>query len=736
MTVAPRPGIAQNGSNLPSSTEPSLETDRSPLEILQEGDAGQELLNQAASRLVAAHDPATRPQIVRLLAGGSSGTKLALAQALGLIGWPEEGFLGPLISMLRGRDVADASAAALALSQYQGNKAVLQELIAQSRPERPDVRPSVIRALGTFLDKPAAETLISLMERDPDDAIREAAGDALIEMTGLAGLDHNAAMWAQWWDRNGNLPDDQFRGAVITSRGQAFEGEFGQHQLLETAADELLRADFWNAVPDKDKGETLAKKRASILLSYLRSPAPEIRALGAELVYASASSTGAAPAGSIELTRLLLEDASPEVRAAAAKALSADVNSAAALVAQLAREQDDLVRVRLIQSLAPFHDLQAITQMLKLLGPGVSDPVRIAAAEAIREGSDELSKDEALKAQAIAALKGAMQGTDVPGKERVRAAIVGALAAIRDNSMADFFRGLLAGDEPVAVRASALIGLGNLPDSAPYAAEIVRHLDDNDSPQMRLAAITALRQPPAPLPIAYVSKLLSMMFEDSNDQVRAAAWDELQHWAQLPQIDETALSAMADGLKTQPAKELVIRQRLTQRLAEDVKNGGGEAGHPAAQELAEQRQTVGDLLMNPAVDRPLAAAEAYRAALDYWSSNQGSPNVISSLCGDIVNAYLEARHWDDAASFAAGIVKKYGKDPNLMVTSQTVARQFVAAAGNLEESTDPNAYSDAMALFDAVAKMDPPLPPDYPDQLASRRAAIEAKHAASSKPSQ
>ena len=64
-----------------------------------------------------------------------------------------------------------------------------------------------------------------------------------------------------------------------------------------------------------------------------------------------------------------------------------------------------------------------------------------------------------------------------------------------------------------------------------------------------------------------------MMNRDGNDQVRAAAWDELQFWAQSPAMDEIGLSTLADGLKPQPANELLIRKKLCNRLAIDVKNG-------------------------------------------------------------------------------------------------------------------------------------------------------------------
>ena len=246
-------------------------------------------------------------------------------------------------------------------------------------------------------------------------------------------------------------------------------------------------------------GMPLPTNGPRILLSYLQSSAPEIRAIGAELVYSSASETGRPPQGTIQQTRLLLGDPSAEVRAAAATALSADVQSAPDLINQLAREPDDLVRVRLITSLSPFNDVHAIALMLKLVGKGNSNSVRIAAANGIRDGSDIINKDQATKGQAMQALQDALEGTDIPDQQHVREAIVGALAVIHDDSLADRFRHLLSQDELPGVRANALVGLGNLPHSAPFAAEIARHLDDDDF-QMRLAAIQALRHPASPFP--------------------------------------------------------------------------------------------------------------------------------------------------------------------------------------------------------------------------------------------
>jgi HEAT repeat protein len=718
-----------SAQTLPTAADSTAESpSQDPASILRNDDPAipQNVRDLAALRLVSRQSPDAHAAIVDLLTRGTPAARLAVARALASLAWPDADFIAPLTTLLRGRDQASVAAAAQALAQYKDNGDILQELISQARSDRPlNIRLPVIRALGAFSQKPAAQILIDLQQHDEDYQVEAAAGDALMEMTGLSSFDHDPERWAQWWQQNQGLSDTDFRVGIIRGRGEAFQTQVQQHKTLQNAADQLLTDNFWHAP---------AADRTEILLSYLRSPAPEIRSLGADLVYSSATANGAPP-GTIRQTRLLLSDPSPDVRAAAATALSADVDSAADLVAQLAREQDDVVRVRLINSLAPFQNLRAIEQMLKLVAIGPSASVRIAAADGIRQGADIIDKDPPLQAKAIDVLKAALHDTDVPGQQNLREAVVGALAAMRDSSLSNIFRQLLAPNEALGVRGKALIGLGSLPDPSPYAAEIARNLDDEE-PDMRLAVIEALGLAPKPMALPYINKLLDRVVQDGNDQVRAAAWEVLQNWAQSPAIDESSLAAMADGLAHDPNKALFVREKLRDRLAQDAQSAPDEAKRrSAAQDCALQEQDIGDLLMDPAINHPAQAADQYRAALDYWKANNGAVDVVNRLCRAVVRSLLAAKHWDDAASFASTVIKDWGNDPNLKVTSQTVAREFVAAAGNLAESDDPNAYGDATELFEAVAKMNPPLSSDATDELASEHSAIEAKHAASSKPS-
>jgi HEAT repeat protein len=705
------------------TTGPSPASD--PLSILSNPDPSisQDWRELAAIRLVASRNPADVPRIVDFLNNGPPPARLAVAKALGSVGWPRPEFVDSLSTILLGRDSASVAAAAQALTHYPDNPGIVDELIGQAKSDRPaDVRIPVVRALGFIVQKQSAQTLVDLLQRDEDEGIRAAAGDALIDMTGLRSLDHNAQKWAQWYTIIANLSDADASAAIMHTHGEAYQTELNRNKELQNAAAELLENDYWQAsVAD----------RTGILMSYLHSAAPEIRDLGAQLVFLSASANGAPP-GTLQETRSLLTDPSAEVRGAAAKALSYDVNSAADLAAQLSRETDDLVRVQIIQSVAQFQDPRAVAEMLKLLGSDQSLSVRVAAADGIAESGPVFSRDAALKARAIDLLKSALADTDVPGSPGLRQAIVGALAAMRDNSLSGLFLQLVGPTESQEVREKALRGLGNLPDPTPGDSEIPKNFDDA-VPNTRLAAVQAIGLRATPPSWLIMGDVLRLSNEDASPSVRAEAWNDIQAWVQSPDIDEADLPVLADGLKTahELDRELVVREKLRDRLMQDAQNApAGPQRLKIEQDVALQQQNIGDLLMDPSINDPSNAAGQYQAAFAFWKANNGAPGVINTLSGDITRSLLGGKRWDDAAKFASGVIKEFGSNPQLEFMSQTVATEFVIAAQKLADSNDPSANSDATALFAAVNQMNPPLPSDILDQLNSRQAVIRQKHAA------
>ncbi len=221
-TILPCAAAAQSIPNSPNpSIIPSPESPpEDPQTILQSADASQTARDMAAIRLIASRDPAVRPVVLDILTNGPTSAKVAVSRALASVGWPNQDFITPLVSLLAGRDPVPAAAAALALGQYTDNPQVLQALRVQAMSDRADIRQPVIHALGAFIQKPAAETLLYILQHDDSDPIREAAGNALIQMTGRSDLDHNSSLWSDWWEKNGSLPDDKFHDTIIAGRAQ------------------------------------------------------------------------------------------------------------------------------------------------------------------------------------------------------------------------------------------------------------------------------------------------------------------------------------------------------------------------------------------------------------------------------------------------------------------------------------------------------------------------------------
>jgi hypothetical protein len=103
-----------------------------------------------------------------------------------------------------------------------------------------DVRVPVIMAIGTFNQKLAAQALIELQQRTDSDAVERAAGDALMEMTGLDDLGHDVQAWKQWWDKNNTLPEADFEAEIGKHRAEAFEPQVDKENQLESNVTDLL----------------------------------------------------------------------------------------------------------------------------------------------------------------------------------------------------------------------------------------------------------------------------------------------------------------------------------------------------------------------------------------------------------------------------------------------------------------------------------------------------------------
>jgi hypothetical protein len=301
------------------------------------------------------------------------------------------------------------------------------------------------------------------------------------------------------------------------------------------------------------------------------------------------------------------------------------------------------------------------------------------------------------------------------------------MAVIDDPRFLQTFQQIISNQvESETARVNGFLGLGNLKD--PNTGDQIQSYLNDDNAAIRRAAVQALGTVPQAI---YIGKLLDRMQNDRDQPVREQAWEALQSW--MTQIDEADLANLADELKQHDAaKQLMALQVLRDRLIKDVQTMTGAQKQKKEEELAAQEQNIGDVLMGlkqPPPPDPANAAEAatqYQAALDYWKANNGKANVIDALCADVVRAHLAAKQWDEAAKFASATIAEY-KDPLTKFIQEDVSKEFQLTAEELRDSTAADAASDADALFAAIAKMAPPLPDSFQQQLADIKQVIQNK---------
>jgi HEAT repeat protein len=156
--------------------------------------------DEAALRLVRRNSPEARLELRRVLTSiGDRGGQLAVAKALATDVAPDPSFIDPLFALI-GTDRALTDAAAQALGAYKNDAGVLDRLLrlATDRAQA-DARPAAMRALGCMVEKRAAAMLVQILgdEREPD-AVRNAAADSLVAMTGLSANRRDPLLWQRW----------------------------------------------------------------------------------------------------------------------------------------------------------------------------------------------------------------------------------------------------------------------------------------------------------------------------------------------------------------------------------------------------------------------------------------------------------------------------------------------------------------------------------------------------------
>ncbi len=276
--------------------------------ILNDESASQTKRDEAARRLVSRQSPEARAVLQNTLVDvGNRGGQLAVARALATDPQPDPAFITPLNALL-GPDKNLTEAAAAALANFKASPELLGLLtsFATATSKFEPSRIAVIKALGTLADKRAAATLAEILANETEtQTIHNAAADALADMTGLRQNGRDVQRWLQWWETEKAQSEAQWREAMLNNRATRYDQLQQRHAALTDEVENILT----------DQYETsLESRKPERLMRYLTSPQPEIRMIGARIIYNDTIENRAIPPVARAQLRQMVGDSSPEVR--------------------------------------------------------------------------------------------------------------------------------------------------------------------------------------------------------------------------------------------------------------------------------------------------------------------------------------------------------------------------------------------------------------------------------------
>ncbi len=661
-----------------------------PAAVLQNDSIPAPRREQAARILVAERTAQSRQTITQALENSADPVgQIAAARAIASGLDPASDYLVPLRLMM-GMDRQLTEAAAQALASYKDNPEALRLLtnFASSRQQREADRLIAIRTIGATSYKASAEFLVSLVMREDDtQRIRNAAADALIEMTGQFQNGQEPTRWQKWWEENSKISEEQWRQNLQAYQASRYlEARMQYEQLASELSNILTRA--YEAAPPA--------QQASLLLAFLQSTNPDIRRTGATIIHGQAMAAQPIPQEAREQLRSMISDSSREVRMAVANALVATNDPAAfeSLLAQIQREPDPAVRAALAGPIASIGDLRAVPALRKLLNePSIGTASAGAAAlrelgPAIRDKDPELAKEVAADLQA--ALDRAQA---VSGSLPLREAIAEAFIPLREPTVMPTLYKLLQDRNSARIRWAALRALGELRD--PKSADtIARYLEDRES-GVRLEAVRSLGKTSATEHAEELYRRMSQV-EETDATVREEAWNVLQTTFTSMSLEQ--LPSWIQRFNGDPHRRAVVLRAMLQR--EDAKKD------PAL--IASANQQMANTLIE--LNQPLEASTHYRAALDYYSGLPDQEMMVERLTEQYLTALVRARHYSDAVRFSSELLSKRDS------YQQTVG---VLLRNEVRLLLDQRRPADALRLIEAARSISPALAQRYLDELAT-----------------
>lgn len=709
--------LAQNAPAVPLA-DPTPALERAEVDRLLAGlrqrNAPPAEREEAARRLLRRTAPDVRPRVteaVRLLLRSADDRdgRLAAARAIAADPNPDPAFIDDLAAML-GPDRIITPAATQALSAYKGNREVFNTLdrFARTGPSTP-TRVAAIRAMGRFVEKYTAQALVQLLS-DTVPGVRNAAFEALLEMTALAENDRDVRRWQQWMAAGAGQTEEQWKAGLLAARSARQDRDREQYAELRREMEARLK-DLVQATP--------ADQRERLVMSLLNSASPDVRAYGAGLV---AQLVNEAVRIGDELKNRLVQmvgDGSPRVRLAATAALGAVIYERAldALLVQLAVEPEAQVRSAIAGVLARMPGTRQVPALLARLDDP-SPEVREAAAGAIQQLGPEIVKDPALAGATAERLLAAIRQPGVlvspANDDALRAAYGRALVPlVPPDELSDQARQML-GDNRPAVRRVGLQLLGQVtePRLVPQSLLQIREaLIRERVPAAREQALLSLGQIAGP---AQQATFLDYMRppRETIPSVQDAAWQGLQ--SVMRKMTPEQLADLAQTLRRDEAERLIVVEEF---LAERLREAG------RLDEWAQQKINAAGTAMKLRPPQPDRAAQHYRDALNHFRKIGHDVFKEQALIGNLVEALLANRQYDEAVKLAADTIREAQQGPPV----GRVGSAIYTAVQQLAGRNDSQSLLDAQRLIRLALEMEPPLHPLHRGYIQGYRDKVDER---------
>lgn len=680
---AESPAVEIAHPEIPTSDVPQL------VSTLNDAASKQDLRDQAARRLLARPSAEAREAIRVALSNPQSAIQLAALRALCDRPQDDPALVAPLFALLdpnATKPVIDC--AAHALTVYKNDPQVLDRLINLTK-NAPDerLRQAAIRAVGTFAEKRAAQTLIDLLDPTAQPpSINSVAADALNYMSGQSfGADTEP--WRKWFTGQKDKSDADFRADILGARSVRFDASA---QSLNELKGEMVRLlnDQYQSTPREG--------RADLLLRRLKSPSPMVRQVGAQVVTESAL-TDPTPQVIKEQLRSMIGDSAAPVRKQVADALALinDADALSPLLTQLSQESDSSVRAAIAAALRPIADVRSVTHLLHLLDDPSVETATIAATALGEPGMGQkiLSTDPTLARLTAQKLTEVLtRRTGAQSNVELREQLVRGLTELKQRSTMQLMMKMLASPaETPRVKRSLLDAVGALQDPQ-VAATIVGMLDDAD-PTIRVSALAALGECAENFDYGpRVQKLL----DDTNLAVREAAWNTFKKL--VAKAPDQQLPLIVDRFSRDPARRIFVLNELARRA-----RARGDQD-----ELAVRLQQMGDATVED--KRPDDALAAYQEALAIREKGSTPADVryIEPLSESILLAQLQSKRYREAVEFTRDKIRQGSQFEGILPP------KLCNEAERLFQTSD---YESTATLVTAALKMDPPLRPQFTQRL-------------------